>query len=733
MAKREAASQLQKDRNELSESESPEPAVKASSEVLAKRKILKPRGRTFSPDVSGPKAFSGFGSAFSNSQPKPESAPSQPQAAFSFFASATKPSPSDDKNEKIKALNIKFIDTLTRLNTPGTVANFVPIAQKYISYYEKINQESTSTPQPTPSFGSQTAAAADTAIKPDSLPAKPEPVDSKSDSEEDSDDEVKIQGPQFTVTAKPSLKNTAFSFKPKPAKKPSSDSDSEDDIKIEGPKFTFNKEIKDPVFKFKKADTTTGSTFSFAPKPDEANAPKSAFSFGSGKPEEPKAAIEAEDSKSENKSEEPKSALFGAQDSKPAFSFGTSKPEEPKPAFSFGSNNPEEHKPFSFGSNKPEDSKPAFSFGSANKSDEAKPFAFGSGSKPSDSKPAFSFGSSNGNASVDNSKPAFSFNLKPEEKKEDNTESSEKKDAEPTKNLFSFSQPKTDEKPKPFSFNPPKQSETEPLTKEFSFSSSTNTPAFSFKSNDEGSTQGLFSKPETNATDAAPKPAFNFNFNSSSNEKATKPFSFDSSAKPFSFGSNSVTAKPFSNDSTAKPFSFGSSDSAAKPFSFGSNGTASAFGSAPSKDKEADPETVPEEETGGDFEPIVDLSKEKVDSTSTGEEGEEILYEKKAKLMLLDPSNKENPYTPKGLGELKVLKNKETSKSRILVRADGGLRVLLNTAISKDITYDTIGNGSLVRVPTIDPTDQSIKTYVLRVKTGADGEALLNSINEAKQ
>lgn len=717
MAKREAASQLQKDRDEVSENESPEPSVKASSEVLAKRKILKPRGRTFLPNVSEPKAFSGFGSAFTNPQSKPESAPSQAQAAFSFFASATKPSPSDDKNEKIKALNIKFIDTLTRLNTPGTVANFVPIAHKYISYYEKINKESTSTPQPTPSFGSQAAAPA-AAIKPDSFPTKPEPVDSKSDSDEDSDDEVKIQGPQFTVTAKPSLKNTAFSFQPKPAKKPSSDSDSEDDVKIEGPTFTFNKEIKDSVFKFKKADSTVGSAFSFAPKPADSDAPKPTFSFGSGKPEEPKAAIEVEDSKSENKLEEPKSA----------FSFGSSKPEEQKTAFSFGSNNPEESKPFSFGSKKTEDSKPAFSFSSASKPNDAKPFAFGTGSKPDDSRPAFSFGSANGNASVDNSKPTFSFNPKPEEKNEENTELSEKKDEQSPNPLFSFNQPKEDDKPKPFSFNPPKPSETELLTKGFSFSTSTNNPAFSFKSNDEGRTQGLFSKPETNATDSAPKPAFNFNFNSSSSESAAKPFSFganDSSAKPFSFGSDNTAAKPFS---------FGSKDSVAKPFSFGSNGTAaSAFGSAPSNDKEADNETVPEEETGGDFKPIVDLSKEKVDSTSTGEEGEEILYEKKAKLMLLDPSNKENPYTPKGLGELKVLKNKETAKSRILVRADGGLRVLLNTAISKDITYDTIGNGSLVRVPTIDSTDQSIKTYVLRVKTSADGEALLASINGAKQ
>lgn len=714
MAKREAGAQLQKDRDEKSDDEVESKSLTASAEVMARRKVLKPRGRAFKSagTDSKPNAFSGFGSTFSN-VPKPQPTQSQPEVAYSLFASTISKAPSHDRNEKIKALNIKFIETLNRLNTPGTIVNFVPIAQKYISYYENIDKESLPTPQaqqnvltpdlnPTPS-----AFSFGTTQKPDSLPTKPETkepeiVDAKSDSDEESDDEVKIQGPQFTVTAKPSLKNTPFSFKPKPAKKPSSDSDSDDDIKIEGPTFTFNKEIKDKVFKFdqpKKSDTTTGSAFSFTPKPsEEPKADKPAFSFGASN-DKPAFSFGA------SKPEEPKTSGFSfgsgskTEESKPAFSFGSStKPEEPKPSFSFGAAaKAEEPKPaFSFGSsNKTEEPKPLFSFGSSNKTEEPKTsFLFTSASKPEASKPTFAFGTSvaNGSAATTDSAPSFSFNPKPQEKKDEEKASEPKENDKP--NPFSFNAPKADDKPKPFSFNPSKSNEDAEKPKPFSFSSS-NTPAFSFNGNGNGNdkTQGLFSKPEEKSTDtnSAAKPAFSFGLNSTSN-----------------------------NDSAPKPFSFGSA----------SNGTA--FGAASNGKGEPAEEPAAEEETGGDFKPIVDLTAEKVDSPHTGEEDEEVLYEKKAKLMLFEPTNKENPYTPKGLGELKVLKNKETSKSRILVRADGGLRVLLNTSISKDITYDTIGNGSLVRVPTVDPSDQSIKTYVLRVKTGADGEALLKSINEAK-
>ena len=139
-----------------------------------------------------------------------------------------------------------------------------------------------------------------------------------------------------------------------------------------------------------------------------------------------------------------------------------------------------------------------------------------------------------------------------------------------------------------------------------------------------------------------------------------------------------------------------------------------------------------EEETGGNFTPIAKLSNEKIEQTN-GEENEIVKFTIRSKLMEFDSNNKENPYINKGLGELKILYNEKTAKSRILIRSDGSLRILLNTLILKSINYESIGNGSLIRIPTIDPNDASkIITYVVKVKTAENGSELLKTINELK-
>lgn len=139
---------------------------------------------------------------------------------------------------------------------------------------------------------------------------------------------------------------------------------------------------------------------------------------------------------------------------------------------------------------------------------------------------------------------------------------------------------------------------------------------------------------------------------------------------------------------------------------------------------------MPEEETGADFEPVASLGARNVSSVSNGEENEQVLFQRKSKLMLLDPKNKESPYKNLGIGELKVLKS-GNGKSRLLMRADGGLRVLLNVFLLKDITYSTLGNGSLVRVPAIN-SDGVLETFVLKVKSLTDGKELCDTLNEAK-
>lgn len=139
---------------------------------------------------------------------------------------------------------------------------------------------------------------------------------------------------------------------------------------------------------------------------------------------------------------------------------------------------------------------------------------------------------------------------------------------------------------------------------------------------------------------------------------------------------------------------------------------------------------MPEEETGADFKPVASLRAKKVDLQSNGEENEHVLFQRRSKLMLLDTKNMENPYKNLGVGELKVLKS-ENGKSRLLMRADGGLRILLNVSLLEDITYSTFGNGSLVRVPAVS-SNGVFETYVLKVKSSTDGKELCDTLNQAK-
>eukprot|EP01001_Neometanema_parovale_P009467 NODE_5705_length_917_cov_208.044081_g5482_i0.p1 GENE.NODE_5705_length_917_cov_208.044081_g5482_i0~~NODE_5705_length_917_cov_208.044081_g5482_i0.p1 ORF type:complete len:198 (+),score=71.98 NODE_5705_length_917_cov_208.044081_g5482_i0:56-649(+) len=62
--------------------------------------------------------------------------------------------------------------------------------------------------------------------------------------------------------------------------------------------------------------------------------------------------------------------------------------------------------------------------------------------------------------------------------------------------------------------------------------------------------------------------------------------------------------------------------------------------------------------------------------TATGEEGEEELWKKRAKLFRFDKES--NGWKERGTGEIKFLKNKENNKIRILMRRDGTMKICAN-------------------------------------------------------
>lgn len=806
MAKRVADEQITKDgMPNYSDGEPDAPAI-ASSDVLSRRKILKPKGRLGS-DTTGagsnafgainkpPQSIFSFGGSGNNAASG--ITPSQPAQSSNPFNFANKPesntvnTASVDKDNKIKALNENFIQAITKLNVPNTIADFTPIAQKYIDYYKSILKNETFLeiaskevkepvqPPPTSSFqfkpsnvSAPSAAATVTpfSFKPSAQSSesksngpvfsfnsnsqqqtttKPafsfntpassitgsttsapptfstEPVsssvpneasksetkrelinlDSDSESESDKEDsktkEVKVQGPKFTLTSNPTTKSSPFTFDPKTlAKKNAPDSDDlEDDVEIKGPTFQFNKPIQDSVFKLTSNSADNTSKLDEKKEEDEV---KSTPLFGATTQDKDQATtLTGLFGFGQNKGGETKApSLFGG-------SFGSNgNTTEQKPVSTFSFGNSQNKTDSSANTETKKTETPSFSFGTTNSS--SKPL-FGSLNNEGNAKPAFTFGSTTDKkdesaSATATTTPSFSFGTQPNK-----TDSAKEAQGDkPATSLFGNS---SDNANKPattgFSFGAKTQEDKSEAPK-FVFGSSKANPFTFGASNNQG--------------DSATTPSFNFGSNSSNNA-----FLFGS--KPtgaFNFAQKQEDQK---NETSSTVTTSSSSFGLTKPaFAF-------PFGSAKPEDKpeeKKNEETVPEEETGGKFEPVAKLSNEQVDSKS-GEENETAKFTIRSKLMEYDSKNSENPYTNKGIGELKVLFNEQTKKSRILIRADGSLRVLLNTLILSSVKYDSIGNGSLIRVPTIDADDSSkIITYVIKVKTPQDGEQLLKCINELK-
>jgi len=88
-----------------------------------------------------------------------------------------------------------------------------------------------------------------------------------------------------------------------------------------------------------------------------------------------------------------------------------------------------------------------------------------------------------------------------------------------------------------------------------------------------------------------------------------------------------------------------------------------------------------EEENDPHFEPVIKLT-EQVD-TKTGEEDDEALFKMRAKLFRFDAASSE--WKERGTGDVRLLKNKETTKVRLVMRRDKTLKVCANHAISSDM------------------------------------------------
>eukprot|EP01123_Difflugia_compressa_P000328 TRINITY_DN10416_c0_g1_i1.p1 TRINITY_DN10416_c0_g1~~TRINITY_DN10416_c0_g1_i1.p1 ORF type:complete len:432 (-),score=110.08 TRINITY_DN10416_c0_g1_i1:43-1338(-) len=123
----------------------------------------------------------------------------------------------------------------------------------------------------------------------------------------------------------------------------------------------------------------------------------------------------------------------------------------------------------------------------------------------------------------------------------------------------------------------------------------------------------------------------------------------------------------------------------------------------------------------------------KLDSHTTGEEGEHIECEVRGRLFEFTKEDDKPTWKERGIGPLKVNSNDSKQIYRIIMRTDNALRVILNGIIYSDIVVEK-PTDKQVRFTSINTTTESNKlsTFLLKVANPSDACNLINAINKCK-
>lgn len=122
---------------------------------------------------------------------------------------------------------------------------------------------------------------------------------------------------------------------------------------------------------------------------------------------------------------------------------------------------------------------------------------------------------------------------------------------------------------------------------------------------------------------------------------------------------------------------------------------------------------VEEYEPNVDFKPVIQLPD--LIEVRTGEEDEEQLFCERAKLFRFD--TEANQWKERGIGEMKILKHKETKKVRILMRREQVLKLCANHIISADMKLTPMVSSDKAWVwNAMDFSEEEMKSEKLAVK-----------------
>ena len=120
-----------------------------------------------------------------------------------------------------------------------------------------------------------------------------------------------------------------------------------------------------------------------------------------------------------------------------------------------------------------------------------------------------------------------------------------------------------------------------------------------------------------------------------------------------------------------------------------------------------------------------------------GEEGEEKLYEVRAKASIWledkedEDGKKVGGWETRGLGPFRILKNTTTRKTRMLMRSDPVGRIILNSSLVKDFKYDA-PTKSTCRLPMLSAT-QKLENWVIKVGKDADAGKMAEILEANKE
>lgn len=105
------------------------------------------------------------------------------------------------------------------------------------------------------------------------------------------------------------------------------------------------------------------------------------------------------------------------------------------------------------------------------------------------------------------------------------------------------------------------------------------------------------------------------------------------------------------------------------------------------------------------YDPIISLPLMQV---SSGEEGEEILLKLRSKLLRLDKSQAQAEWKERGVGEMKVLRDRQSQRTRLLMRRDKTLTICCNHFFHPQMK--------------LQPNVGSDKSWIWGARDFADGE-----------